>query len=327
MGSLRLALGLVLAGGLTAAGLVAYNGYASFTQPGPLDATRRVVVEAGMGLEGIAERLTEANVISDPLVFRIGAKLTEQATRLKAGEYEFPPGVTMQGVLDQLNTGDTVVRRLTIPEGLTSAEVVTLIEAAEGLVGEVPEIPAQGVLLPETYHYAWGDSRADLVARMRASLQAALDELWIGRAEGLPLETPQQAVVLASIIEKETGVDGERALVSSVFINRLNRGMRLQSDPTVVFALTEGAGPLDRTLTRADWQIEHPYNTYRIDGLPPGPIANPGRAALAAALAPAESDYLYFVADGTGGHAFATSLAEHNRNVARWRRVRDGLTE
>ncbi|WP_375595025.1 endolytic transglycosylase MltG [Algihabitans albus] len=327
MGSLRLALGLVLAGGLTAAGLVAYNGYASFTQPGPLDATRRVVVEAGMGLEGIAERLTEANVISDPLVFRIGAKLTDQATRLKAGEYEFPPGVTMQGVLDQLNTGDTVVRRLTIPEGLTSAEVVTLIEAAEGLVGEVPEIPAQGVLLPETYHYAWGDSRADLVARMRASLQAALDELWIGRAEGLPLETPQQAVVLASIIEKETGVDGERALVSSVFINRLNRGMRLQSDPTVVFALTEGAGPLDRTLTRADWQIEHPYNTYRIDGLPPGPIANPGRAALAAALAPAESDYLYFVADGTGGHAFATSLAEHNRNVARWRRVRDGLTE
>ncbi len=327
MGSLRLALGLVLAGGLTAAGLVAYNGYASFTQPGPLDATRRVVVEAGMGLEGIAERLTEANVISDPLVFRIGAKLTDQATRLKAGEYEFPPGVTMQGVLDQLNTGDTVVRRLTIPEGLTSAEVVTLIEAAEGLVGEVPEIPAQGVLLPETYHYAWGDSRADLVARMRASLQAALDELWIGRAEGLPLETPQQAVVLASIIEKETGVDGERALVSSVFINRLNRGMRLQSDPTVVFALTEGAGPLDRALTRADWQIEHPYNTYRIDGLPPGPIANPGRAALAAALAPAESDYLYFVADGTGGHAFATSLAEHNRNVARWRRVRDGLTE
>ena len=327
MGSLRLALGLVLAGGLTAAGLVAYNGYASFTQPGPLDATRRVVVEAGMGLEGIAERLTEANVISDPLVFRIGAKLTDQATRLKAGEYEFPPGVTMQGVLDQLNTGDTVVRRLTIPEGLTSAEVVTLIEAAEGLVGEVPEIPAQGVLLPETYHYAWGDSRADLVARMRASLQAALDELWIGRADGLPLETPQQAVVLASIIEKETGVDGERALVSSVFINRLNRGMRLQSDPTVVFALTEGAGPLDRTLTRADWQIEHPYNTYRIDGLPPGPIANPGRAALAAALAPAESDYLYFVADGTGGHAFATSLAEHNRNVARWRRVRDGLTE
>ena len=134
-------------------------------------------------------------------------------------------------------------------------------------------------------------------------------------------------MVLASIIEKETGVDGERALVSSVFINRLNRGMRLQSDPTVVFALTEGAGPLDRTLTRADWQIEHPYTTYRIDGLPPGPIANPGRAALAAALAPAESDYLYFVADGTGGHAFATSLAEHNRNVARWRRVRDGLTE
>ena len=327
MGSLRLALGLVLAGGLTAAGLVVYNGYASFTQPGPLDATRRVVVEAGMGLEGIAERLAEANVISDPLVFRIGAKLTEQATRLKAGEYEFPPGVTMQGVLDQLNTGDTVVRRLTIPEGLTSAEVVTLIEAAEGLVGEVPEVPAEGALLPETYHYAWGDSRADLVARMRASLQAALDELWVGRAEDLPLETPQQAVVLASIIEKETGVDGERSLVSSVFINRLNRGMRLQSDPTVVYALTEGAGPLDRALTRADWQVEHPYNTYRIEGLPPGPIANPGRAALAAALAPAESHYLYFVADGTGGHAFATSLAEHNRNVARWRRVRDGLTE
>ncbi|WP_421709052.1 endolytic transglycosylase MltG [Algihabitans sp.] len=321
---LRLTLGLVLVAGLTAAGLVAYNGYATFTQPGPLDATRRVVVDPGMGLEQIAERLADANVISAPLVFRLGAKLTEQATRLKAGEYEFAPGATMQDVLDRLNSGETVVRRLTIPEGLTSDEVVALIEAAEGLVGEVPEVPAEGALLPETYHYAWGDSRADLVARMRASLQAVLEELWIGRAEGLPLETPEQAVVLASIIEKETGVAGERALVASVFINRLNRGMRLQSDPTVVYALTEGTGPLGRPLTRADWEVEHSYNTYRIPALPPGPIANPGRSALAAALNPAESDYLYFVADGTGGHAFATSLAEHNRNVANWRRVRDG---
>ncbi len=324
MGVLRLALGLVVAVGLAAAGLLAYHGYASFTQPGPLDATKRVVIAAGTGLEGIAGQLHDAGVISEPLVFRLGAKLTDRATRLKAGEYEFAPGVTMRGVLDKLNAGETVVRRLTVPEGLTSAEVVALIEGAEGLEGEVPELPAEGSLLPETYHYAWGDDRADLIARMRAAMQAAVEELWAGRAEGLPLATPREAVILASIVEKETGVDGERPLVASVFLNRLERGMRLQSDPTVVFALTEGAGPLDRALTRADWQVEHPYNTYRIDGLPPGPIANPGRAALAAVLDPAESDYLYFVADGSGGHAFATTLAEHNRNVAKWRRIRDG---
>jgi UPF0755 protein len=324
MGVLRLALGLAVAVALAAAGLVAYHGYATFTQPGPLDETRRVVIEAGTGLEGIAERLAGAEVIADPLVFRLGAKITDRATRLKAGEYEFEPGVTMQGVLDKLNAGDTVVRRVTVPEGLTSAQVVALIEDAEGLTGEVPEIPPEGSLLPETYHFAWGDTRADLIARMRSAMQAAVEELWAGRAEGLPLESAEEAVVLASIVEKETGVDGERALVASVFVNRLNRGMRLQSDPTVVYALTEGAGPLDRPLTRADWRVEHPYNTYEIAGLPPGPIANPGRESLKAALSPAESDYLYFVADGTGGHAFAKTLAEHNRNVAQWRRIRDG---
>ncbi len=327
MGFLRLALGLLVAVGLAGAGLLAYHGYATFTQPGPLDETTRVVIVPGSGLEAIARTLSEAEVISEPLVFRLGAKLTDRATRLKAGEYQFEPGATMRDVLDKLNAGDTVVRRLTVPEGLTSAEVVVLIQEAEGLVGEVPEVPPEGSLLPETYHYAWGDGRADMVARMRAAMQATLDELWRGRQEGLPLETPEEALALASIIEKETGVEGERALVASVFVNRLDRGMRLQSDPTVIYAVTDLHGPMERPLTRADWEIQHPYNTYVNAGLPPGPIANPGRESLEAALNPADSDYLYFVADGSGGHAFAQTLAEHNRNVANWRRIRDGRTE
>jgi UPF0755 protein len=314
---------------IAAAGL--YFGYQwaleRYREPGPLAQETRVVIRQGSGLDTIAHELEAAGVVADADHFRIAAKATEQARRLKAGEYAFPARISLQGALDLLESGKTVVRRFTVPEGLTSAEVVALLEEAEGLTGEVTETPPEGSLLPETYHYAWGEEREALLTRMQADLREVLEELWSRRAEDLPIETPEQAVVLASIVEKETGLAEERPLVASVFVNRLRKGMPLQSDPTVVYALTEGREPLGRELTRADWRFESPYNTYRQKGLPPGPIANPGRESLAAVLDPADSGFLYFVADGSGGHAFASSLAEHNRNVAAWRRVKRQATQ
>lgn len=310
------AVGLVLAG-------FAYYGYQTFKAPGVTEEETLVLIPRGSSLEGIAEVLTEAGVISDPTVFGVAARLSEKARRLKAGEYLIPAGASMEKVLVILESGRTIARSLTVPEGLTSLEIVKLIEEAPALVGEIVEVPPQGGLLPETYHYSFGDDRADLMQRMADAMQRTLEELWDGREEGLPLGSPEEALALASIVEKETGVADERPLVASVFINRLRRGMPLQSDPTVIFALTEGQAPLGRALTRRDWRVDHPYNTYVIPALPPGPIANPGRAAIAAVLQPAESEYLYFVAAGGGGHAFAKTLREHNRNVRAWRRIRD----
>jgi UPF0755 protein len=294
------------------------------TGPGPLEERTVVTIPRGAGVSAIAETLQDAGVIRSPLVFRLGARATGEATRLKAGEYAFPPRVSVRAALDILVAGKTVTRTLTVPEGLTSREVVALLREAEGLSGAIDRVPREGTLLPETYHYQQGDARAELIRRMRAEMDRVLAELWPGRADGLPFDTKREALTLASIVEKETAVPDERALVAGVFVNRLERGMRLQSDPTVRYALTEGEAELGRALTRADWKVDHPYNTYQHTGLPPGPIANPGRAAIAAALHPAETDYLYFVADGSGGHAFAETLEQHNRNVADWRAQRDG---
>lgn len=310
--------------GAVGAGLLYSWGHQRFTGPGPLDERTVVLIERGSGVEAIARQLTQEGVIRSPLLFRVGARVTGQAKRLKAGEFEFPAEVSPERALQIIVSGRTVARTLTIPEGLTSREVVARIREAPALTGQIAEVPDEGTLLPETYHYERGDSRADLLQRMQASMDRTLAELWPQRAQDLPYDTKQAAVTLASIVEKETAVPDERALVAGVFVNRLERGMRLQSDPTVRYALTEGEEDLGRPLTRADWRVEHPYNTYRISGLPPGPIANPGRAALEAALNPADTEYLYFVADGSGGHAFAKTLREHNRNVAEWRKVRDG---
>ncbi len=308
-----------VAAGLVVAGL-AYYGYEAFRAPGLSEEETTVVVPRGSSLSDIAQSLADEGVIADPLVFRIAARLTKQARSLKAGEYAFPAAASMEVVLGILSSGKTVARSLTIPEGLTSREIVGLIGEAPGLVGEIDALPPQGSLLPETYHYSFGDDRNELLSRMASAMQRTLEELWPQRDEGLPFDTPEEAVALASIVEKETGVADERPLVASVFVNRLRRGMRLQSDPTVIFALTEGEQPLGRALTRRDWKVEHPYNTYVISGLPPGPIANPGRAAIAAVLQPAESTFLYFVAAGDGGHAFAETLKEHNRNVRKWQK-------
>jgi UPF0755 protein len=328
---MRIVLWTVFAAILAAAGSAAAGawwGYQRFVGPGASGSDVTMVIEKGWGLNTIAAELTEAGVIEDPLVFVVGARVLAGGRPLQAGEYQFPARVSAREAMRLMLEGTTVQRRLTVPEGLASAEVLALLAAAEGLDGNMPtEVPAQGALLPETYYYSWGDSRADLLARMQQAMADTVAELWAKRDPAIPLKSPEEALTLASIVEKETGVAAERPRVAAVFINRINQGMPLQSDPTVVFALTEGKQPLERDLTHADLAIDHPYNTYANPGLPPGPIANPGRASLESVLHPLTTGDLYFVADGNGGHAFAETLEEHNRNVAKWRKLQDGAAK
>lgn len=313
-------LGGVFAVALVAAGAALWAG-SLYRNAGPSQAETVVVLPPGSGVGRIATLLDDAGVIDQPWLFALAVKLRDKTARLQAGEYAFPAAVSLAGVIDMLVSGKAVVHRLTVPEGLTVPQVLALVAKADALDGEVGEAPPEGSLLPDTYHFRRGDSRAGLVKRMREAMDEALAALWPARDATLPLQTPQEAVILASIVEKETAVASERGLIAGVFYNRLRRGMRLQSDPTVVYALSQGTGDLGRPLTRADLKVADPYSTYTSDGLPPGPIANPGRAALEAVLHPQASKHLYFVADGTGGHAFAATLAEHNRNVAKWRKI------
>ena len=318
-------LGRIFAG-LTAlaalAGLALFWFVRTFEAPGPLPEDLVVEIPRGAALGAIADRLVAEGVVENRWIFYGGVMLNGEERSLRAGEYLFPAEVSGAGAMDILRRGRAVAYSITIPEGLTSQEVVDLLLADSDLEGEVAAVPGQGTLLPETYQYVRGDTRDQIIVRMQQAMTEMLEELWASRVDGLPLDTPEEALILASIIEKETGVGSEREVVSSVFINRLNIGMLLQTDPTVIYALTNGAAPLGRELLRRDLSVDSPYNTYRHRGLPPGPIANPGRSALEAAVNPAETDFLYFVADGSGGHAFAKTLREHNRNVAQWRRVR-----
>lgn len=293
--------------------------YARFVVPGPLAGDAVVIVARGSGIDSIAQLLVSAGVIENNVIFRLGARTLGRERPLQAGEYEFPRGVSVRGAMEILQSGKTVVRRVTIPEGLTTVEILDRLAKTEGLMGVIAQAPADGELLPETYHFSYGDSRNDIVRRMQTAMRETLDDLWKRRPAGSPYDSIGKLVTMASIVEKETGRADERARVAGVFVNRLKIGMRLQSDPTVVYALTEGKTFYERALTRADLETASPYNTYVNAGLPPGPIANPGRASLEAALNPAESSDLYFVADGTGGHSFARTLAAHNQNVARWR--------
>ena len=285
---------------------------------GPLLNVTNVVVPKGASLKTVAEELSRAGVIDKPWLFRIMARINGLAKHLKAGEYQFMPGISLQAAMDKIARGEVFFRRITIPEGLTSGQIMYLIANYPDLEGEIDLDVKVGELLPETYSFELGASRNSIILQARAAMQKALEEVWASRDSSLPLKDVNELLTLASIIEKETGVPEERPLVASVFLNRLKKGMRLQTDPTVIYAITEGETSFGRSLKRADLKIDSPYNTYLNYGLPPGPICNPGREALMAAARPQQSDYLYFVADGKGGHRFARSLNEHNRNVKAW---------
>ena len=285
---------------------------------GPLLNVTNVVVPKGASLKTVAEELSRAGVIDKPWLFRIMARINGLAKHLKAGEYQFMPGISLQAAMDKIARGEVFFRRITIPEGLTSGQIMYLIANYPDLEGEIDLDVKEGELLPETYSFELGASRNSIILQARAAMQKALEEVWASRDSSLPLKDVNELLTLASIIEKETGVPEERPLVASVFLNRLKKGMRLQTDPTVIYAITEGETSFGRSLKRADLKIDSPYNTYLNYGLPPGPICNPGQEALMAAARPQQSDYLYFVADGKGGHRFARSLNEHNRNVKAW---------
>lgn len=297
-----------------------------FESPGPLDVTRTFPVPKGEGRVQTAARLEKEGFISSRWAFVAGHIIQGYASskknvELKAGEYEIKKGATMRQVLETLTEGKSVLAKLTIPEGLTSQQIVERIMAEPNLSGEIAQIPAEGSLMPDTYRFSKGMSRQDLIERMQSEQQKFLTGLWDRRAKDLPIATIEQAIVLASIVEKETGKADERERVAAVFVNRLRKGMRLQSDPTIVYGIAGGQGALGRPITRSDIDTKTAYNTYTIDGLPPGPISNPGRPAIEATLNPAKTTDLFFVADGTGGHTFSDTLKEHNAAVQNWRKV------
>lgn len=315
---------------LSLAGVAVVGGLAihHYLSPSNLSEPKLVLIERGNGVSAIAQTLEGEGIIMKPLVFKIAARFAES---LKAGEYEFPPQISMAEVIKMMEAGEVFDRKITIAEGLNSYQIIKLLNAREDLDGKITDIPKEGSLLPDTYHFVKGESAQDKINQMQLAMTKSIDELWESRASNLPLKSKEEAIILASIVEKETGVAAERERVAGVFINRLKRGMPLQTDPTVIYAITKGKiqdngkGPLGRRLLRKDLEIDSPYNTYKNAGLPPGAIANPGYAAIKATLNPEQHDYIYFVADGTGGHVFAKTLAEHNANAAQWRKIRQGL--
>ncbi len=277
-----------------------------------------VALESGSGVNAIGAQLKAAGVIRSTDLFRAAAALTGADRRLRAGEYEVPSGTSLSGVIQLLVDGKVVRHFVTLPEGWSSAQAVDILNAEPLLTGTVSAVPEDGTLWPETYEISRGATRDSVIARMRRARDDNLARLWPLRGPTSVARTPDEAMVLASIVEKETGVAAERPRVAAVFSNRLRAGMRLESDPTIVYGL-KGGDPLGRPILRSELEGDTPYNTYRIPGLPPTPITNPGVESLKAVLNPMETEDLYFVADGSGGHAFASSYAEHQRNVERWR--------
>jgi UPF0755 protein len=296
-----------------------YVGKQRFEAPGRLTQDKVVNIPRGLGIRDIADLLQREGVIDQPWVFIGGVLVLKARGDLKHGEYQFTKSASLAEVVGTIVENKVVQHTLTIPEGLTSAQIVAKLLENDALSGKINEIPREGTLMPETYKFARGMAREQIIQRMQQTHQRLLQEAWEHRTPDLPLKTPEQLVILASIVEKETGKSDERSRVASVFVNRLKTKMRLQSDPTIIYGLTGGKGSLGRPIQKNEIEQPTPYNTYVIDGLPPGPIANPGRASLEAAANPARTKDLYFVADGNGGHLFSENYDQHQKNVARLR--------
>ncbi len=306
---------------LAVAALAVAVGVAAYSAPGPrakagAPATA-VILRKGAGVTEIAAALKREGAIASPATFTVAAQLTGAAKRLKPGEYLIPSRAPLGAVIRRIAAGEIVHHRVTIAEGLSSAQVMDALNASPVLTGQAPT-PAEGAVLPETYDVVRGESRAVVLQRMMDARDRLLSELWGKRQPNLPYAAPDEAVIMASIVEKETGVPAERPRVAAVYLNRLRVGMKLDADPTLIYGITRGY-PLGRGLKASELQADTPYNTYVRPGLPPTPIGNPGRASLAAVLDPPQTQELYFVADGSGGHAFARTLEEQDANVARWR--------
>jgi UPF0755 protein len=320
---------------VSAAALVAAFAFiAEANRPGPSAEPALFMVEQGASATAIGQALEREGRIRSELMFRIATRAYARGQSLQAGEYELPASASLREIVRMMAEGQALLHAVTIPEGYTTAMAMRVIAESEVLTGEMPETPPDGAILPETYHVQRGMTRADLVQEMRDARDAAVAEIWAARAPNLPVRTPEEMVILASIVEKETGVPEERPQVAAVFTNRLRIGMALQSDPTIIYGvcrryparcengrLVNDRTRQPRTIRESEIALDTGYNTYRIQRLPPTPIANPGRAALEAVAHPPESAALYFVANGTGGHAFAATVAEHNANVARWREI------
>lgn len=300
-------------------GAVVGWGRAQFYADGPLAEAVMIEVEQGDNLGKVTPRLLAAGAIEREELFRLGARYSGLGDQLKFGEYEIPAGASMEDILLIMASGRSIQYKVTLAEGLSSFEIVQVLLADPVLTGEIEVIPDEGSLAPNTYLFGRGATRASIIETMQDSQNRILSEAWQGHDADLPINTIEELLVLASIIEKETGLVEERRQVASVFVNRLRQGIRLQTDPTVIYGITLGREKLGRGLRVSELRAETPYNTYVINGLPPTAIANPGRAAIEAAANPDDTPYLFFVADGSGGHAFATNLADHNANVARWR--------
>jgi UPF0755 protein len=306
---------------ILAGGLALYFGKQAFNEPGPSANGDTFLVKQNTGVQDIADQLERRGLISDARVFRLGVRAYGNDSALKAGEYEIKPKASMRDIMELLKSGKSVMYSLTIPEGLTVEQALERIAGQEALSGDMPKTaPPEGSLATDTLRFTRGATRQQMVDKLLADQKKLVEDVWQRRAPDMPLANVDDFVTLASIVEKETGRGDERSRVAAVFLNRLAKGMRLQSDPTIIYGLFGGKGkPADRPIYQSDIQKPTPYNTYLINGLPPTPIANPGRAALEAVANPSKTDDLYFVADGTGGHVFAATLDEHNQNVARYR--------
>lgn len=298
---------------------VAVSWFDNFVKaPLPIKEEFIIDMPQGAGARTLAKQLMKNSLVPHELIVRLAIRIYGFDKKLKAGEFLIEQDMSLLNILEKISLGKVVMHKITIPEGLTSSQIVKLVNDNKFLTGDIDFEVAEGSILPETYTFYKGTKRTDIIKQAQRALEENLLKIWIERQDNLPLKSKEELLILASIIEKETGVNSERAKVASVFVNRLNKNMLLQTDPTVIYAITLGKTELGRSLKKKDLQIDSPYNTYKYAGLPPKPICNAGLEALKAAANPLQTPYFYFVADGEGGHNFSKTLTEHNQNIKKW---------